>query len=61
VESLSKGLPRGILPSGLLFAPNHVPPCEAIEVSPLNSHELQAFCGGQVKTRPFHAFSFGEG
>jgi hypothetical protein len=61
MECLSKSLPRGILPSGLLFVPNRAATREGIEVSPLNGHEFQAFCGRQVKARAFHAFSFGEG
>jgi hypothetical protein len=60
-ERFSESLPRGILPSGLLFVTNHTPTCEGIEVAPLNGQELQTFCSGQMKASAVHASSLGEG
>ena len=60
-ERLSEGLPRGILPSGFLFVPDRPPMGERVQFPPLDAHELEAFCGGQVEANAFHESSLGDG
>jgi len=58
-QRLSKGLPRDILPSGLLFVPDRPPMRERVKFPPLDSQQFRAFSRGQVEAIVFHASSLG--